>query len=76
MKQDSVIPQIEYALQNPTPDPKYTLGQSTESGEICGYYWKDIDSAWRDSTLPGWWYVIRASDGEVFVHESSVKVTR
>lgn len=76
MKRDSVIPQIKNALQQPTPDPKYQLWQSTESGQICGYYWKDIDGAWQESTLPGWWYLLRDTNGEVFVHESSIKVTR
>ena len=74
MNQDSVIPQIKDALQEPIPARKYTLWQPTQDGKICGYYWKDIDSAWRDSTLPGWWYVIRKADGEVFVHESTVEV--
>ena len=71
---DSIIPQIKEALQEPTPDPKFKLWQHTRRGQIVGFYWRDVDGAWQESTLPGWWYAIRCANGYSFHHESGIEV--
>ena len=74
MKRDSVIPQIKDALQQPIPDPKYKLWQHTKDGQICGFYWLSIDSAWITSSIPGWWYMVTLANQGLFIHEADVEV--
>lgn len=71
---DSIIPHIKDALQQPIPDPKYKLWQHTPEGQIVGFYWLSIDSAWLTKSIPGWWYMISESAGEQAIHESEIKI--
>ena len=73
--QDSIVLHIQHALQQPVPVPKYKLWQHTTDGQIVGHYWRDVDSAWEESMLPGWWYAIKGETGTDFYHESGIEIS-
>ena len=75
MKHESIIPYVKEALTQPTPNPKYDLWQHTKSGQIYGYHWKDIDSAFKEQLCPGWYYMVQSRGDESFVHESAIELS-
>ena len=70
----TIAPYVKHALQEPVPARKYELWQHTKAGQICGFYWTDVDSAFENNVLPGWYYALRkGADIEHFVHESDIE---
>jgi len=66
---------IQHAMQHPIPDRRFDLWEMTQEGQIVGYYWKSVESAWKDSIVPGWWYCVSYGNyDEAFYHESDLRL--